>query len=366
MFVFEDKGKHNGHYQCIGCKREPCGLPLGRLRHSAVEVHKVVHHRLCTQRSDGGTQSVGHDDEQALGARADSLVRLTVNEQRARYVEEVESHSIDNHREQEHPDAAAWVARAEQAEAQHPCEHGDEHHPFDAEALQAERYQQDAERLRYLRQRDQDIGMLHAEGVGIFRYAAEAADVRVGKSVGDLQRHAQQHGEDEEDGHFLLLEQGEGAQAQRFDQRFALSSLACGAGGQSQGIASVHQADDGTGEELSVVVLQAQDVHQPHGADESDGPKDTDRGEVLDGVQSCLIQRRIGYGVRKSQGRHIEGYAQGIEAEERSEFHVLSACHAIVAGESHEDGSHEVAEAQKLLGRYPAVGYDTHNGWHEE
>lgn len=48
--------------------------------------------------------------------------------------------------------------------------------------------------------------MLHAESVGIFGNASEAADVWIGKAVGYLQRHAQQHGEDEEKSHLLLFE----------------------------------------------------------------------------------------------------------------------------------------------------------------
>ena len=80
------------------------------------------------------------------------------------------------------------------------------HHLLDAEAFQEERYQQDAECFGYLRQRNQDVGMLHSESAGIFGNTAETADVGVGKSVGNLQGNAQQHGENEENSHFLLLE----------------------------------------------------------------------------------------------------------------------------------------------------------------
>ena len=54
--------------------------------------------------------------------------------------------------------------------------------------------------------RNQDVGMLHSESAGIFGNTAETADVGIGKSVGNLQGNAQQHGENEENSHFLLLE----------------------------------------------------------------------------------------------------------------------------------------------------------------
>ena len=366
VLVLEHQREDHGHHQGIGCEGEPRRLPLGYLRRLAAEVHKVVYHRLRAQRADGGSEAVGHDDEQPLRARADVLVRLAVDEQRTRDVEEVEGHAIDNHREDEHPHAAARIARSEEAEAQHPCQHGDEHHVLDAEAFQEERYQQDAERLGHLRERYQDVGMLHAEGVGILGYAAEAADVGVGKAVGNLQRHAQQHGEEEEDGHFLLAEQGEGAQPQRLDQRLALSALARGAGGEGQRVEGEHQPDGGAGEELPVVVLQPQDVDRPHGADEADGAEDADGGKVPDGVEPRLVEGRVGHGVREGQRGHVEGHAQGVEGEEGAEVHVLSACHAVVTGESHEQGRQEVAQAQQLLGGYPAVGDDAQDGGHEE
>ena len=60
-----------------------------------------------------------------------------------------------------------------------PIQHGNQHHLLDAEAFQEERYQQDAECFGYLRQRNQDVGMLHSESAGIFGNTAETADVGI-------------------------------------------------------------------------------------------------------------------------------------------------------------------------------------------
>lgn len=206
VFVLEYDGKHHSYGQCVDCKYVPCRLPLRYLRDIAVEIYKVIHYRLCTQCADSGTETVCHDNEQSLCAGTDAPVGLSVNKQRTGYVEEIECHTVHNHGKYKHPYAASGIAHAEEPEAQYPCQHGNQHHLLDAEAFQEERYQQDAECFGYLRQRNQDVGMLHSESAGIFGNTAETADVGIGKSVGNLQGNAQQHGENEENSHFLLLE----------------------------------------------------------------------------------------------------------------------------------------------------------------
>ena len=67
--------------------------------------------------------------------------------------------------------------------------------------------------------------MSHGKRVGILGDAGKARDEGVGIAIGNLQRHTQQHGEDEEDGHLLLLEQGEGTQAEGINHRARLLAL---------------------------------------------------------------------------------------------------------------------------------------------
>ena len=58
--------------------------------------------------------------------------------------------------------------------------------------------------------------MRHAERIGIIRLCRKTADKRVGVAVCYLKGNAEQHGENEEDGHLALLEEHEGIEAQRF------------------------------------------------------------------------------------------------------------------------------------------------------
>ena len=226
MFVAEDEGKHHCHHQRIRRKDKPCLTPSGHLRFRTAEVHKTVHHRLCAQRTHRRTDTVCHDDEQSLCARTDGDIRFPVHKERAGYVEEIERHSIHQHGEDEHPHPAARVSQTEEAETQHPGHHGYQHHPFDAEPAQEERDEQDAAGLTHLRERNQQVGMLYPERIGVFRNGLETRDERVGESVGNLERNAQQHREDEEDSHLPLLEEQESVQAQRLHQRFPGTSLA--------------------------------------------------------------------------------------------------------------------------------------------
>ena len=191
MLVLENQREDYRHAQGIAREDEPRGRPPGRHgAHRALRVDEAVHHGLRTQGADRGADAVGHDHEKSLRRGADRHVGLVVHEERARDIEEVERHAVDDHREDEHPHAPAGVAQPEQSEAQHPREHGHKHHVLDPEALQAERDKQDAERLRHLRQRDQRIGVVGAERRSVFGYLAERGDERIGESVGNLQRHA--------------------------------------------------------------------------------------------------------------------------------------------------------------------------------
>ena len=69
--------------------------------------------------------------------------------------------------------------------------------------------EQDTERLGELREGDEDIRVLHAEGISISRDLAEGADEGVSKAIGDLQADTEEHREDEEERHLTLLEEHE-------------------------------------------------------------------------------------------------------------------------------------------------------------
>ena len=65
--------------------------------------------------------------------------------------------------------------------------------------------------------------MLDPKGIGIGRYLAEGADEGIGKAIGDLEAHTEEHREDEEECHLPLLEEDKGTQAEGFHQTLALS-----------------------------------------------------------------------------------------------------------------------------------------------
>ena len=175
-----------------------------------LRVDEVIDHRLRTERAERRTDTIGHDHEEPLRTGADRGVSLLVHEERARHIEEVEGHPVDDHTQQEEPYAATRVTKTEEGKAQDPRHHSDEHHTADTKATQREGDEQDTERLGELREGDEDIRVLHAEGISISRDLAEGADEGISKAIGDLQADAEEHREDEEERHLTLLEEHEG------------------------------------------------------------------------------------------------------------------------------------------------------------
>ena len=153
----------------------------------------MVHHGLCAQCADGCADSVGHQHEEALCAGTDLLICLHIDIEGAGNVEEVESHAVDNAGEDEHPHARTGVAGAEEAEAEYPGEHCDEHHLLDAEELHCKRNEENAESLGNLRDGDEGIGILCSPGVCELGNFLEMGDERIGEAVGNLEGYAEQH-----------------------------------------------------------------------------------------------------------------------------------------------------------------------------
>ena len=206
--------------------------------------------------------------------------------------------------------------------------------------------------------------MFHDGRIGILRHRPEVLNIGIAESVGDLQSGAEQHREDEEDGHTLLLEKREGAQSQRVDPRLRLDVAVHGTSGQREGVDGQHERQERRNIELpsGELDLDAADMRQidePHRGDESHGPPHADRREVFHGVEFRQIEGVVGHRVGQRDRRHVEHHAQQHAAVQRRIGRLRSR--------RHEEGTaDQVADAQQLLRRNPAVGYDSHHGGHEQ
>ena len=365
----EDESEKKQDDGGVGGKDVPDCAPFADLVELSADflaVCEVIDNGLCAQRTDGGAEPVGHDHEQALGAAAYVGSRVLIDEQRARDIEEVECHSVNDHREYEEPYAAARIAQPEQPEAEHPGEHGYHHDTLDAEALHEKRDEQYAAGLADLRQGNQYACVFHSEGLRISRFGGETADKGIGVAVGNLQGDAEQHGEYEEDGHAALPEQVERVQAEGGCHRFLLFLRADGAGRQRQRIGSEHDAEGGRYEELVLVGHVAENVHEPHRADESDGAEYAYGREVLHGVEACARQAVECHRVAQCERRHVECHAQRVECEEDAHPDFGVGLGTIERGGPHEDAGQQVTERKQPLCGNPAVGHDAHKSGHED
>ena len=207
--------------------------------------------------------------------------------------------------------------------------------------------------------------MLHAEGLGEFRLCAETEQERIGKAVGNLKAHTQKHGEDKEDGHLLLLEQREGTQAEGINKALFVRTPTDFALRQRKGIEEQNDAHRTGSDKLVLVALEAQKVDQPHGKDESDRSEYTYRGKVLHRVHAGIRQGTVGNRVGKCQRRHIECYRQRIKREDNGELRMTAHTQTVAGRGKHEQTCNQMAETQQPLCRHPTVGYDTHQGRHE-
>ena len=106
--------------------------------------------------------------------------------------------------------------------------------------------------------------MFHDGRIGILGHRSEILDITVAEGIGDLERGAQQHREDEEDGHALLLEEREGAQSQRIDPRLLAHAAVDGACGQRERVDGQHERQRRRDIQLpgGEFDLHASDMHQ--------------------------------------------------------------------------------------------------------
>ena len=93
-------------------------------------------------------------------------------------------------------------------------------------------------------------------GIGKLRHSLETGEERSGEAIGDLQAHAQQCREDEEQGHLATLEEFEGIESETLGKwhfTFFLLQLAFG---QCETIGKEHDAQQTRNEELHVCILE--------------------------------------------------------------------------------------------------------------
>ena len=132
--------------------------------------------------------------------------------------------------------------------------------------------------------------MVGTKGVGELGEVLERGDEAVGKAVGNLQRHAQQHREDEEECHLLALEELEGVKAEALHKALVALGLAHGAVGEYHSVERQADANRGALVELHIVSLETRKVADEHSNDEAHGAEDADWRKGLDGVVAALLE----------------------------------------------------------------------------
>ena len=249
-------------------------------------------------------------------------------------------------------------------EAQHPGQHRNQHHFLNAETPEEERNQQNAERFGHLRQREQDHRVLHDGRIGILRHRAEILNVAVAEGVGDLQSGAQQHREDEENGHPLLLEEREGPQAQRIDPRLLLRAALDGTPRQRERVGRQYERQQGRNVErhsVSLICTPPMCVRSTNhmAAMNPTVPHTRMGGKCFTVSSRARSEGIVGHGVRQGDGRHVEHHAQQHAAVQRGVSRLR--------GRGDEKrAADEMADAQQFLRRNPAVGDNPHHGGHEQ
>ena len=94
MFVFEQTHERHGQNQRIAGENQPHALPVG----DAVNgIH--FNHFPAGHTAEDAAKAVGHHQEHTLRTGADFWFNFFLHEHRTGDVEEVESASVDNHRQ---------------------------------------------------------------------------------------------------------------------------------------------------------------------------------------------------------------------------------------------------------------------------
>ena len=182
----------------------------------------MVYYLAGCQRTYGSANTIGHHHEQALSRSLDAGFALLIDEDTTRHIEEVEGHTVNDAREDEHDNTwHSGVTNTEESETEHPGEHRHEHYNLDAITLQEEWDHEDTQGLANLRDTGKQGGIVSGKrtGYGCIGTTLKAGNERTGIAIGYLQAHAQQGREDKEQGHVAALEQLEGIEAKALDER---------------------------------------------------------------------------------------------------------------------------------------------------
>ena len=366
LWIPEEYGEEHANHAGISCEDVPGLRPVGR----GVENVAGFDNLAGCKRAYGGTESVGHQHEHSLGTGTDVRGGVLIDIERTGDVEEVEGHSINDAAEHEEQYTGhRGIAKAEESETEHPCEHGDEHYLLDAEFLHAERNQQDTESLGSLADGDEGIGILDGEGICKSGIGGKGTEEGVCITVRYLERSAQEHAENEEDGELTVFEQAECLEAEGFCEALVFSAVgfACG---HREGVCTEHKRDNTGRNQLGVAVLHGgsadfEEVGQQHAAYETYGAENADRREVLHRVHPCLAKGIVCYGIGDCDSRHIECDAQAVEHEEGCEFNACTGAHTVNSSSEHEQAGKPVAERQSLLRLNETVGDNAHKCGHE-
>ena len=93
MFISEHKREDNSNYQSIPGKRKPDPMPIFT---TARQQKEMIDNKAACDASEECPETVYHHHKQALCTCPDIRSSLCFNKQRARYIEEVESHTVNN------------------------------------------------------------------------------------------------------------------------------------------------------------------------------------------------------------------------------------------------------------------------------
>ena len=200
-------------------------------------------------------------------------------------------------------------------------------------------------------------------------------------AVGHLQGHAQQHREDEEEGHTLFAEEAEGVQSQHLRERTARFALDKRAGGEREAIEEQQDAQHTADAKLHIGVLelaslasqgetegtvrQASAIHKPHRGDETYRAKYADGREVRDGVQPVILEDGEGRRIGEGQRGHIESHAHRVDGDEQGRVGGGRGA-AEIGKAQHHAACYQVADAEQLLRLDKLIGDDTHECGHED
>lgn len=210
VFMPEKQCEQDGNNQGVRRKGEPYSSPVKRAICAGKE---GIDQDPADAAAEKSPESVGHHHEQSLGAGPDTRFTLAFYVQRAGYVKEIESHSVDDAGSNDHPETVGRVPVSEQTKAKHPGDHAEKHYFFDSEPSQEEGNSKNKQGFGDLGNRHDDGRVFYCDQVLVFRYIFEVVQKGIPVSIGQLKGSAQQHGKDEEDGHFIAFEKAESMKA---------------------------------------------------------------------------------------------------------------------------------------------------------